>query len=1267
MNLANRFLQPTDCFLVAFDIVSSSQNLANSNGLGRDRRALFEAINQTALVRQCTRSESVVGQFLGDEFRLAFPTTHNGVAINASAVVEFIDEVFEKLENPTLGYAPVIRAALTNGPIRSMELRKFCYLSGGIALSQLTHLLDAIDGKNNLLITNLEIQGCQQVSDLEKGSLYTKSYTHRDVPSPYTGPVDPDLDRFFVLAITNEHRVVDQTLRDFANACLEGFEPARISISPSSILFVFKEASFSTSKAFLASIRNQATVYRDGLQIAAAIAYGLGLEIEEKDWLPKTFESGTAIEVCRLLAKLPPGALTIPDDPAQLELFSPLSRQLKEKLELPGKRKEVFKCVIDRSYFPKKDPPKTDPPPPDTPDPPEPPKPLVIHQKPAITQEQFDTHRPQAMPLTDQDWMIIDDIFTRVPPFNESSRDAFLIRIAKTPAQKNAIANLSNILGHQDFYVTLQAFVRSSEDEGLEQRTFRSMLNYVINEKDRTVLQRLIQERFAAPQNPAQVPGPPVPQIPPTFRNGVVTSIEFTLDRPLGEFDESAFKSAFRQCTGIDAKMIRIASIRSGSTIVRVEGDSNVLQRVVEQFRESQEKLDLFCQLTGLTSLQWIIDGRSYKLDMLQANELTPLTRYTNTDDKDAGRNMTYTIGIITALEKEYAAVKALLKDCKAEKKQGHGAGRSYVGGKIASISGGEHNVVLALADMGNNVAATRATLLLSHFPTIETVLMVGIAGGVPSPKKLEDHVRLGDVVISNKKGVVQYDMVKLQEIRACPIPPSAEMIESVRLLGADALLGKQPWNSYIDASLHSIGSERPPDTTDILFDSKNPEVKIQHPVDPKRTRGLPRVFLGPIASANELLKDPIKRDELRDRFGVKAVEMEGSGIADATWTGGKGYLVIRGICDYCDSHKNDSWQEYASAVAAGYAVALIESMPTSGPPSANNVLGKMPSSKNMISIPSPDKDAITVTPDSEISSSPPSVPPKNPLEFFRLQIDNLLKGNDEITKNFYNLLPSDEKKVKSDVVADHLVRLDDSNSTEYPLLRLRRLMKKLSDQRLTLDHSYRTVFVSMMDILSVASFPDEDRDRMENAMVEVLRSNPEIGTKIQLSTALPEDVKRLLILTRLKLAAKKFDDFAIDRILNNDYQEGESGSPLFEIVRPVIISEPFILPPDGRSITSYYAEKILESFNSSMPRTDFEGCLTHELKERKGSDGDGEVIALLLSNEASKNAQILQKAFPLLLVIVLERENALRYDTVLLDRNEIEKFLKKILRNPQK
>jgi len=30
--------------------------------------------------------------------------------------------------------------------------------------------------------------------------------------------------------------------------------------------------------------------------------------------------------------------------------------------------------------------------------------------------------------------------------------------------------------------------------------------------------------------------------------------------------------------------------------------------------------------------------------------------------------------------------------------------------------------------------------------------------------------------------------------------------------------------------------------------------------------------------------------------------------------------LVFRGICDYCDSHKNKEWQRYAAAAAAAEA-----------------------------------------------------------------------------------------------------------------------------------------------------------------------------------------------------------------------------------------------------------------------------------------------------------------------------------------------------------
>jgi len=91
----------------------------------------------------------------------------------------------------------------------------------------------------------------------------------------------------------------------------------------------------------------------------------------------------------------------------------------------------------------------------------------------------------------------------------------------------------------------------------------------------------------------------------------------------------------------------------------------------------------------------------------------------------------------------------------------------------------------------------------------------------------------------------------------------------------------------------------------------------------------MPKLFLGPVASAGVVLRDPTRRDYLRKKFGVKAVEMEGSGVADATWTMGLGYLVIRGTCDYCNETKNNRWHKYASLVAASFAKCVVELMPS--------------------------------------------------------------------------------------------------------------------------------------------------------------------------------------------------------------------------------------------------------------------------------------------------------------------------------------------------
>lgn len=49
---------------------------------------------------------------------------------------------------------------------------------------------------------------------------------------------------------------------------------------------------------------------------------------------------------------------------------------------------------------------------------------------------------------------------------------------------------------------------------------------------------------------------------------------------------------------------------------------------------------------------------------------------------------------------------------------------------------------------------------------------------------------------------------------------------------------------------------------------------------------------------------------------------MEAAGLSN-----GFPCVVIRGICDYADSHKNDQWHPYAAAVAAACAKELLTYM----------------------------------------------------------------------------------------------------------------------------------------------------------------------------------------------------------------------------------------------------------------------------------------------------------------------------------------------------
>jgi nucleoside phosphorylase len=97
-------------------------------------------------------------------------------------------------------------------------------------------------------------------------------------------------------------------------------------------------------------------------------------------------------------------------------------------------------------------------------------------------------------------------------------------------------------------------------------------------------------------------------------------------------------------------------------------------------------------------------------------------------------------------------------------------------------------------------------------------------------------------------------------------------------------------------------------------------EQEVQRPV--RRSAG-PTVHYGTIASGNQVIKDAATRDRISQQFGgVLCFEMEAAGLMNRFPC-----LVIRGICDYCDSHKNKAWQNYAAAAAVAWAKELLRNI----------------------------------------------------------------------------------------------------------------------------------------------------------------------------------------------------------------------------------------------------------------------------------------------------------------------------------------------------
>jgi nucleoside phosphorylase len=313
-----------------------------------------------------------------------------------------------------------------------------------------------------------------------------------------------------------------------------------------------------------------------------------------------------------------------------------------------------------------------------------------------------------------------------------------------------------------------------------------------------------------------------------------------------------------------------------------------------------------------------------------------------------------YTVAWICPLEVEQIAAILMLDEQHPRLPQPQTDHNAYT---LGSVKG--HNVVIAgLPSAGNAPAATVVAQMVSTFPKLRFGLLVGIGGGVPV-KTDEGPVRLGHVVVSKPtgqhSGAVQYDHGKAEagEFTRTGVlapPPHVLLNAAQRLSVARALAPTDPLTNNI----RRINTSRPK-----LRQYRNPGVENDHLYEPdyvhidrkascqkcecdpnRRVRRNTQeddsedeaneddgqwvvVHRGTIAAGEKVIKDGVDRDRLAKTDNILCFEMEAAGALNDFPC-----LVIRGISDYSDSHKNDKWHGYSAAAAAAYTRELFNHLP---------------------------------------------------------------------------------------------------------------------------------------------------------------------------------------------------------------------------------------------------------------------------------------------------------------------------------------------------
>ena len=301
-----------------------------------------------------------------------------------------------------------------------------------------------------------------------------------------------------------------------------------------------------------------------------------------------------------------------------------------------------------------------------------------------------------------------------------------------------------------------------------------------------------------------------------------------------------------------------------------------------------------------------------------------------------------YTVAWLCALAmSEQVAAIGMLDEMHEDLLQPPGDDNTYTYGSIKG-----HNVIVACLPLGQPGTISASILVGSlpkSFPNLRIHMFVGIGGGIPHdppPVDPEKDIHLGDVVIGVAEkpgvtGVVQYDFERdhgsgNRELLGSLDKPHRRLLTALSKYFSLYLLGKSNFNVHLERLKDlKMDFTRPTSHGDRLYRSSYEHIDagpFSTGCDSCHGDGLilrserlsphPVVHQGQILSGNAVIRNTPRRDELRQRFpDARCFEMEAAGVMDQTHC-----LVIRGIADYADSHKNKHWQPYAAGTAAAFA-----------------------------------------------------------------------------------------------------------------------------------------------------------------------------------------------------------------------------------------------------------------------------------------------------------------------------------------------------------